>query len=73
MLRVRCHFDGANLSTMVLAKRIATKEMTLAEAKDAYGPFIFSTIVDNEMYNPEAADSMTKELCEHKSQQIWKI
>jgi hypothetical protein len=73
MLRVRCHFSGANTSTALLAKRIATKEMTLDEAKKSYGPFIFSTIKGHDMYNPEAEESMTKELCDFKAQQKWEI
>ena len=73
MLRVRCHFSGAIVSTMVLAKRISTKEITLDEAKKAYGLFIFSTMKGHEMYNPDAEESMIKELCEHKNNQKWKI
>jgi len=73
MLRVRCHANGPNVATALLCKRIANKEMTLEEAKKSYGPFIFSTIKDHEMYNPEALDSMTKELCDFKSKQKWTI
>jgi hypothetical protein len=71
MLSARCHFSGAIISTIVLAKRIANKEMTLEDAKKSYGPFIFSTIKSHKMYNSESIDSMTTELCEFKTQQKW--
>lgn len=71
LICARCHFNGAIVSTILLAKRVATKEMTLSEAKKSYKPFIFSTIKGHEMYNSDAIDSMTKELCDYKSQQKW--
>lgn len=73
MLRVRCHASGPNTSTAVLAKRIATKEMTLANAKKSYGPLIFSTIKGHEMYNEEAESVMTSELCDFNKSQKWTL
>ncbi len=35
-VRARCHFMGANVGTLVLAKRVAADEMTAAAAKGAY-------------------------------------
>ncbi len=64
MLRVRCHGDGPNLATAVLAKRIATKEMTFKEAKESYGPLIFSTQKGSNMYNKDAKDVLQEELCD---------
>jgi hypothetical protein len=73
LLGVRCHFEGANVATMVCAKRVATGEFTLDEAKKSYGPLIFSTIKEHEMHNPEALSTMITELCDHKKTQVWAI
>ena len=66
IVRARCHFSGANASTLLLVKRIATGEMTFSKAKKAYGPYIFSTIKGHKLYDPKAYDNMVKELCQYQ-------
>lgn len=71
IITARCHFDGAIISTIILAKRIANKEMSLDDAKKSYGPFIFSTIKEHDMYNPDSVSTMLNELYQHKLSQKW--
>lgn len=62
-LRARCHFPGANTVTLLLAKRIAENKISLNEAKEAYGPYIFSTMQNHKLFDPNAEKNMEKELC----------
>ena len=56
LVRARCHFMGANVATLVLAKRIATGEMTADVAKKAYGATV------SETKDPAKYLAMTREL-----------
>lgn len=65
VVRARCHFTGANNATLVLAKKIATGEITLQQAKTSYGPYIMATAPTSATYDPKAEESYVKELCDY--------
>jgi hypothetical protein len=58
LVRARCHFDGANISTVWLAAQIVYEGMTAAKAKSLYGPTIMSTIPGNDHYDAGAERRM---------------
>ena len=43
-LSATCHFMGANMATLWLAKRVASGRMSLVEARRSYGPAINQTL-----------------------------
>jgi hypothetical protein len=63
LVRVRCNFHGANVANLVLAKRIATREITLQQALNLYEPTIMSTISGSTNYDPDAYNKYVVELC----------
>lgn len=63
VVSARCHFMGAVMATLLLAKRIAQRKMTLKEAKEAYGPYIFATVKEHKLYKEGFYEEMKKELC----------
>ena len=64
LVRVRCHFMGANYATLVLAKRIVNGELTGYDARMKYPEFIFATVMEHPLYNPHAVENYKKELKE---------
>lgn len=68
-VRGRCHFMGANAATVLLAKRVATGEMSIKDAKDNYGPYIMKTIKAHKTYDSNAYKSYIKELCDYHKEQ----
>lgn len=65
LVRARCHFHGANVATLLLVKRVVTGEMSIKEARNKYGDFIFSTVESSPKYDPEAYNSYVAELCDY--------
>ncbi len=57
LVRARCHFMGANVVTLMLAKRIANGEISLNAARLTYKPTI-----DSLNNNPEAYQTHVREL-----------
>ena len=51
IVRARCHFMGANLVTILLAKRVATGKMSLGQAQKQYTPLIGQVSKDPILYN----------------------
>lgn len=61
----RCHFLGANASTIVLAMRIADGELTLKQLKkrNIYKKFIMATVPGTDTYNKKNEKMYEKEIC----------
>ncbi len=58
-VRARCHSSQANVATLFLAKKIATREISGEDAKSEYGNQIKSA-----SSNPEEYEKMIEYLCE---------
>ena len=57
-VRARCHAQQANVATLLLAKKIATRQMTPAQAKAAYGDYVKTAFASKKNY-----EKMLQELC----------
>jgi hypothetical protein len=58
-IRARCHFLGANVATLFLAKKIATREISGKAARSEYG-----NQIKKAASNPEAYENMLEYLCD---------
>ncbi len=67
LLQVRCHFSGANWSTLYSALQIIKKKYTIQQLKKVklYGKTVFSTVPKKKEYDPEAIPRMQKALCQY--------
>ena len=67
VLRVRCHFMGANLATAVLAIRLAQNKLSLDEIinENLYAKYIFKTAKSHKTYDPEAVVKYENEIREY--------
>lgn len=67
LLQVRCHFSGANWSTLYSALLIMKRRYTIQQFKrdKIYGKTIFSTIPEREEYDPEVEPHMQQALCRY--------
>ncbi len=63
MIRARCHFMGANIVTIWLAKKMVDDNLSLKQAQEMYGPIIMSTVKDSDNYDSKAYDRIMKKLC----------
>ena len=64
-ITARCHFMGANVSTLLLAVKLAKRKGNMNKAKKAeeYKKSIMSTVPDSPSYDPMAYKKMEKKLC----------
>ncbi len=72
LLQVRCHFSGANWSTLYSVLHIMKRTYTIQQFKNRniYGKTIFSTIPKREEYDPEAEPRMQQALCRYHQEFI---
>ena len=65
LVRVRCSCTGGAKAVLVLAKRIATGEMELKDAKKMVGFYVMATKPGTKFFDPEAADAYESELANY--------
>ena len=74
LLQVRCHFSGANWSTLYSALIIINKKYNIKEFKKLkiYKKLVFSTMAKGKEYDPENLELMKKAICDYHNSHIYK-